>query len=197
MRSSFPLFQSHLDLAHCYWSQIVKLGDIVIDATCGNGYDTLKLCELALSKDKGKVFSIDIQEEALRTATEQIHLHLRDELKDRLIFGKRCHSSFPDEIQPLSVKLIVYNLGYLPGGDKTKTTEISTTLRSLQEAQKLIQPGGAISVTCYCGHEEGAKEQEGILTYLTELQPKEWNCCQHLWLNRQKAPSLLLIQKAI
>lgn len=196
MRSFFPLFQSHLDLAHHYWMQIVEIGDTVIDATCGNGHDTVKLCQLALSPTKGKVYSFDIQEQAIHNATKEFDNHLKKEIRERLFFAQRCHSTFPEEISSSSVKLIVYNLGYLPGGDKAKTTMISTTLQSLQQAQNLIQPGGVISVTCYPGHEEGAKEQEELLSYLSELQPKEWSCCQHMWFNRQKAPSLLLIQKA-
>lgn len=196
MRSSFPLFQSHLDLAHAYWSQIVHLGDSVIDATCGNGHDTLKLCQLALSTNKGKVYGFDIQEQALTTTHQYLSAHLRSNFKEQVMLQQRCHSSFPDEIPPASIKLIVYNLGYLPGGDKAKTTEGSTTLQSLMQVEKLIQPGGMISITCYSGHEEGAKEQKQILAYTSQLAPKEWNCCQHIWLNRQQAPSLLLIQKA-
>ncbi|MFI0434963.1 MAG: tRNA (mnm(5)s(2)U34)-methyltransferase [Parachlamydiaceae bacterium] len=196
MRSSFPLFQSHLDLAHSYWSQIVQIGDIVIDATCGNGHDTLKLCQLTLSVDRGKVYSFDIQLQAIHSTAQLIAHDLEPSLKEKLSLEQRCHSNFPPEIIPNSVKLIVYNLGYLPGGDKAQTTQRSTTLRSLDEARKLLQPGGVISVTCYCGHEEGAKEKEEVLHYAHQLPPKEWSCSHHGWLNRQKAPSLLIIQKA-
>jgi SAM-dependent methyltransferase len=196
MRSSFPLFQSHLDLAHTYWAQIVQMGDTVIDATCGNGHDTLKLCQLALSFDKGKVYALDIQEQAIKSAHQFIQSYLESSLAQHVIFQQRCHSIFPDDISPASVKLVVYNLGYLPGGNKAKTTEMETTLQSLRQAQDLLLPGGVISITCYSGHAEGAKEQEGVLAYASQLPPKEWSCCQHIWLNRQHAPSLLLIQKA-
>lgn len=196
MRHSFPLFQSHLDLAHSYWSQIVQIGDIVIDATCGNGHDTLKLCQLTLSIDKGKVYAFDIQEQAIISACHYLESHLTIELNQRIILQQRCHSTFPNELSPQSVKLIVYNLGYLPGGNKAKTTQVQTTLQSIHQAQELIQPGGAISLTCYPGHPEGAKEQEEILAYASQLSPKEWSCCHHVWLNRQQAPSLLLMQKA-
>jgi hypothetical protein len=196
MRSSFPLYQSHLDLAHTYWSQIVQIGDTVIDATCGNGHDTLKLCQLALSLDKGKIYAFDIQEQAINSTSHYLASHLTEELRSRVVFQQRCHSTFPPKISPGSVKLIVYNLGYLPGGNKAKTTQESTTLQSLRQAQTLLQPGGIISMTCYPGHPEGAREQASVLTYASHLSPKEWNCCQHMWLNRQQAPSLLLIQKA-
>jgi SAM-dependent methyltransferase len=195
MRSSFPLYQSHLDLAPFYWSQIVQIGDTVIDATCGNGQDTLKLCQLALSIDKGKVYAIDIQEQAIKSTSHYLESHLAPAWRERVMFQQGCHSRFPSEISPCSVKLIVYNLGYLPGGNKAKTTEGFTTLQSLNQAQMLLQPGGLISITCYSGHPAGAKEQEEILAYAAHLSPKEWNCCQHIWLNRQQSPSLLLMQK--
>lgn len=196
MRHTFPLFQSHLDLAHTYWTQLVQPGDLVIDATCGKGHDTLKLCQLALSGDKGKVYAFDIQ----LTAIETTRLHLMSSLTSEewacVYLQQRCHASFPEEIEVKSVKLIVYNLGYLPGGDKTRTTQVDTTLRSLQQAQTLLQPGGAISITCYPGHLEGEKEQHALLQEIACLCPKEWSCCHYTWLNRTRAPSLLLLQRA-
>jgi Putative rRNA methylase len=195
MRHSFPLFQSHLDLAHQYWSQIARLGDRVIDATCGNGLDTLKLCQLTLSFDKGKVYALDIQSKAIESTRHFLDIHLAKELMGRVEIRQCCHSLFPAEIPPRSIKLIVYNLGYLPGGDKEKTTVDMTTLTSLGQAQALLQPGGVISLTCYPGHREGAKEQEAIVAFVADLSPKDWSCCHHVWLNRHQSPSLLLIQK--
>ncbi len=114
----------------------------------------------------------------------------------RVFFQRRCHSTFPEDVLPGTIKLVVYNLGYLPGGDKTKTTHVATTLQSLHQAQALLQKGGVISITCYPGHKEGAHEQNVILNHAARLPPKEWSCCHHMWLNRQQSPSLLLIQKA-
>lgn len=195
MKNKFPLFQSHLDLAHRYWAQLIEPGDTVIDATCGNGFDTLKLCQLALTKDKGKVYAFDIQQNAIVSSMQFLSVHLTEDLKNRLEFQLRSHATFPDSIKEKSVKLIVYNLGYLPGGDKTVTTHCATTLHSLDQAMHLIQPFGAISITCYPGHAEGAKEEEAILSFVSDLSPKEWSCCHHVWANRKLAPSLLLIQK--
>lgn len=197
MRHSFPLFQSHLDLAHHFWQQCVRIGDCVIDATCGNGHDTLRLCQFALSTDKGKVYAIDIQSQAIESTRIFLDDHLSPELMKRVEFQQRCHSSFPDAILPKSIKLIVYNLGYLPGGNKAYTTQLETTLKSLDQAQELLIPGGVISVTCYPGHAEGAKEQDALVAYASHLSPIDWSCCQHIWLNRKLAPSLYLIQKKL
>lgn len=196
MRKPFPLFQSHLDLAHTYWSQSVQVGDTVIDATCGNGHDTLKLCQLALTLHKGKVYAFDNQEIAINSTRHYVENHLSPSLWQQIDIQQHCHSVFPYSIPSQSIKLIVYNLGYLPGSNKHHTTQTSTTLQSLIHAEKLLTSGGLMSITCYPGHEEGVKEQASILTYASSLSPKHWSCCHHVWLNRRQAPSLILIQKA-
>jgi SAM-dependent methyltransferase len=197
MRNHYPLFQSHLDLAHHYWSKLLLPGDIAVDATCGNGQDTLKLASLILTAEKGQLYACDIQ----KNAVEATRLYLEQQLDSSLLMKVRfilgCHSTFPSEIEPQTVKLFVYNLGYLPGGNKNLTTSTQTTLQSIQHAQILLKAGGMICLTCYPGHAEGAKEEKAILNFAASLSPYEWSVCHHQWLNRQKAPSLLLLQKAL
>lgn len=197
MRSNFALFQSHLDLAHSYWQKIIKPGDIAIDATCGNGQDTLLLCKLALSHSAGHVYAIDIQPQAITLTQAFLTQNLPSSLLSQVIYHQGCHSVFPTEIQPESVGLIAYNLGYLPGNDKNLTTMTETTLKSLNQALTFIKPGGAISITCYPGHVEGSHEQEAISDFAKNLLPVDWSCCHHVWLNRKKSPSLILLQKAL
>lgn len=195
MIRSFPLFQSHLDLAHSYWARILSIGDCAIDATCGNGRDTWKLCQFTLAPKTGKVYAFDVQEEATLSTMQFLNERLTADLKHQVSIQRRCHSDFPDEILPGTVKLIVYNLGYLPGGCKSKTTMRGTTLQSLMQGENLLQSGGMMSITCYPGHREGAEEQQAILDYASKLAPKDWNCCHHLFLNRKQSPALILLQK--
>jgi len=193
----FPLFQSHLDLAHSYWKSIILPGDCVVDATCGNGHDTLFIAQLALNEEKkGLVIAIDTQKQAIEATRERLATSLSSELLPSVSFINQCHSQFPDDLPKESVKLIVYNLGYLPGGDKSLTTQNKTTLESLAQALTLICRGGAISITCYPGHPEGKVEEQLILEFISTLDPKKWNCCHHRWMNRKQSPSLLLIQRS-
>lgn len=186
----FQLFQTPLDLAHAYWKKLLVPGDLVIDATCGNGHDTLFLAKLNCS-----VIALDKQAQALQNTKELLSEHLdAAQLKQVQLFPQ-CHSSFPSKLSLGSISLLVYNLGYLPGGDKKITTESSTTLKSLQVGMTLIKPGGAISITCYPGHEAGKAEEEMLLHFTSSLDPKQWSCCLHRWINRRSAPSLLLLQK--
>jgi SAM-dependent methyltransferase len=189
---SFPLFQTPIQLAHHIWDLLLKKEDTVIDATCGNGKDSLILASILSKKGGRKLICIDIQEQALlntKTLLEQ---------KTPLFFSKvdfilGSHITLPDT----SPKLIVYNLGYLPKGDKTLTTQADSTLVSVQNALKILTPGGALSITCYPGHLEGLKEQTLLNNFLTNLSPTSFSvtCCK--WSNRNASPSLIIVQKSI
>jgi Putative rRNA methylase len=196
VNAQFSPFRPHLDLAHEYWKQIVLPGDIAIDATCGNGHDALFLCELMLKQEKkSQIYLIDKQPEAIQNSKERLRRQLSAEALTDIHFLQQCHSRFPEELTPSSVKLIVYNLGYLPGGDKQLTTYSQTTIESLQAAVTLIAAGGAISVTCYPGHPAGKIEEQAVLECASTLPPNVWSCCHHRWTNRKDAPSLILLQK--
>jgi hypothetical protein len=193
MRHQFPLFQSHLDLAHHYWKQLLQNGGWAIDATCGGGHDTLLLAGLLLNKANSGVIAIDIQEEAISRTRELLPpTHLTN-----VHLFQQSHADFPSLATTVPIKLIVYNLGYLPRGNKQLTTQTSITLQSVQNALPLLTPGGAISITCYPGHPEGAIEEKALLEMATQLPPTHWNVCHHTFPNRNAAPSLLLIQSQV
>lgn len=193
MKKQYPLFQSHLDLAHDYWKRILKPGDLAIDATCGNGHDTFFLAELGILD---KLYSYDIQSNALKNASLKLE-SLPLEIRQKVTFVHQSHQSFLSEIHNSSIKLIVYNLGFLPGGDKNVTTQLESTMQSIQSAMAILAAGGLISVTCYSGHEEGAKEEQALRSYLSALSPMEWSYSHQFWYNRRMAPSLILLQKAL
>lgn len=187
MRHLFPLFQSPLDFAHQFFEKLLLPEDIAIDATCGNGHDTLVLAKLL---PNGKVVAIDLQPQAInKTKT------LLEGRYPQVIFHQRSHETFPEDCLPESIKLIVYNLGYLPGGDKTVTTKREKTLNSLKNGLPLIQKGGCISITCYPGHAEGEEEEKALLPFCRDLSREEWSVSYTQWINRTKSPSHILIQR--
>lgn len=194
-RPQFPLFQTPIDLAQGYWKRLLKKGDTVIDATCGNGHDTVTLAQLMEDLGGGNLIALDVQDAALEATKILCKEWFEPASRVQIDLLRQSHASFPEKLLPSSVALIVYNLGYLPGGDKSVTTLTSSTLQSIETALPLLREGGALSVTCYPGHEEGAKEEKNILEYVQKLPPEQWSCCHHKWINRRTAPSLLLIQK--
>ncbi len=173
---------NHLNLAFTYWQKWLRDTDTVIDATCGNGKDTLRLASLV---PYGKVLSLDIQEDALIQARKRASL-------DNVSFFLQSHVSFPPAE---NIKLIVYNLGYLPFGNKAITTLSETTIQSLKEALKKTSWGGAISLTCYPGHPEGFKETQAIFAFLKTLDAVEWEVSIHQW--KEGAPIFIWIEKRL
>ena len=178
---------SAVKLAHAYWETLVKPGDTVIDATCGNGKDALVLARLV--GPKGRLIGLDIQEEALAKTRRLLE---ENEVEHALLL-RQSHALPPPGVN--GVKLVVYNLGYLPGGDKGLTTQTYTTLESVNNYFKFLLPGGALSIACYPGHPEGACEEQALLAWAAALPPDEWNVCLHRWVNRTAAPSLLFVRK--
>jgi Putative rRNA methylase len=191
----FPLFQSHLDLAHSYWEDLLQKGDWAIDATCGAGNDTVQLAKLLHHRGGGGVVAMDIQEEAIARTQRLVEQSLPLEARLLVHLYHQSHSDFPQVVAEKSVKLIVYNLGYLPGSDKKLTTMTQTTLESVKKAMGLLHLGGALSITCYPGHAEGALEEKALLSMTETLSSAIWNVCYHSFPNRLRAPTLLLIQK--
>ena len=173
----------HLNLAKKYWQEHVQPNDLAIDATCGNGHDTLFLAQLGQ-----QVFAFDIQEKAIQKTQELLTLFQKEATLHQLSHAKMGEISFPKK-----PRLIVYNLGYLPKGDKQLTTKTETTLESIKESLSLLSEGGALSITCYPGHEEGEKEERAILDFLSTLPSHKWLICHHRYINRLKGPSFFWV----
>lgn len=179
------MFTSHLAFAHSIWKKHITSKSYVIDATCGNGHDALFI----LQQNPMHLFCIDIQEAALKNTQARVSRFQNFSLH----FG--CHSSFPMAIDPID--LIVYNLGYLPGGNKGLTTQTETSLTSIENGIKLLNTNGLMSITLYPGHEEGEREEKKVLKHVSILSEKNFRVTSHRWVRASKAPSLLLIEKLL
>ncbi len=192
----FGIITSHLALAHQRWGQILREGDSVIDATCGNGKDTLFLAQVICSKGvRGLIIGIDIQKKALDQTQRHLQMNLSGDELNRVHLFHQSHEEFPPLALEHPIRLIVYNLGYLPQGDKELTTLTESTLASLKNGMALLMPEGMISVTCYPGHAEGAKEQENILKWARTLNPEDWKIEVFRQTHSVTAPSLLFFMK--
>lgn len=176
------IFSPHLHLAKKYWHAHLSPADLAIDATCGNGHDTLFLSEFC------QVIGLDIQMRALQNTEELLLKHERKAALHHL-----SHDQIDTLLLPQPPRLIVYNLGYLPSGDKKITTQTETTLISIEKGLKMLAPHGALSITCYPGHEEGAREEKAIFSFALTLPSESWSVCLHQWLNRPRSPSLIWI----
>jgi len=149
-------------LAHDLAARVLSPGDLAIDATCGNGHDTVQLARLV--GPRGSVVAIDVQADALAETRHRLEAEGMADNRVRFIHG--CHTTIGGHVAPATAALAMFNLGYLPGGDRALTTDASTTSAALDAAAHALRPGGLLLVTCYSGHPEGAHEAETVATWM-------------------------------
>ncbi|KAL5746602.1 hypothetical protein ACOSP7_027748 [Xanthoceras sorbifolium] len=185
------------EVAHLVWKHVVRKGDIVVDATCGNGYDTLAMLKLVADESgTGRVYGLDVQGEALDNTSSLLDETVNRAEKQLVKLFNICHSKI-EELVPkdTSVRLVAFNLGYLPGGDKTVITKSETTLMALEAAERILIQGGLISMVVYVGHPGGREELETVEAFASRLSVDNWICCKFQMLNRPLAPVLVFLFK--
>ncbi|XP_004248341.1 tRNA (mnm(5)s(2)U34)-methyltransferase, chloroplastic [Solanum lycopersicum] len=185
------------EVAHYVWKHIVQKGDAVVDATCGNGYDTLALLKLVADKTRrGRVYGMDVQKIALESTSSLLDQFASPDEKELVELFVMSHSQMEDIVpNDVAVRLVAFNLGYLPGGDKKIITRSETTVLALEAAKRILAPGGLISIVTYVGHPGGREEFEKIEEFASGLPVEAWNCCKLHTLNRPLAPMLLFLFK--
>jgi len=151
--------------AHRLIRQFVSPGDTVIDATAGNGHDTLFLAELTGAN--GTVYAIDVQANACEACLRRLtsagirHAHiLTGDHAELLSWIPRSRHG--------TVAAVMFNLGYLPGGNKQIITQPESTRQALSAALTLLRPGGIISVVVYRGHPGGNTEALTVEAWLAD-----------------------------
>ena len=174
-------------LAHAYLDLVVKEGDTVVDATTGNGHDTLYLAQKV--GPQGTVYAFDVQENALAHTASLLD---ESKLSNRVNLINESHICISGHVK-VPIAAAVYNLGYLPGGDHSIVTEAHTTCESIKQALALLKPGGLITITLYPGHPEGRREKEKLIPFCESLSPAEYTALHMERLNRQTTPPELLI----
>lgn len=169
----------------------VKPGHIVLDCTVGNGNDTLLLAQNAGTK--GKVYGFDIQDAAINNTSELLRQY---ELLNNVILIKDSHEYIEQYIHE-ELDFIIYNLGYLPGGDKTIKTSSLSTIKSIRQALDLLKVNGLLAVTVYVGHDGGLEEKKSLEDYLLNLNQDIFHVLKHKFINQKNNPPILyLVEKA-
>lgn len=203
-----------LRFAHQLVRERVNKGDVVIDATLGNGHDTLLLAQLV--GESGLVMSFDVQTQAFEKS--QLLLEKHQVLSQvRFVHDSHAHlcqhwekylSSFAridgeaeqlsSIVYPPSPKVIMFNLGYLPGADKRYTTQVSSTLEALTQSLALLSRQGLLLVVVYPGHPEGAQEDKAVGAWASQLDQREFQVLRYGFVNQINSPPYLLaIEKLV
>lgn len=179
-------------LAARVFSDRVRAGDLVVDATLGTGQDCEQLCRLV--GKEGHVYGFDVQQDALNRTRERLESAGLANRAELILSG---HESMRDFV-PRGIRLAVFNLGWLPGSDKTVTTRVKSTVKAAQAALDLLSPRGVLVICVYPGHEEGRREEEALLRFASALSPRVFTVLHQRFLNGGPgAPSCLLIERII
>lgn len=164
----------------------IKPGDTVVDATCGTGRDTIALARAVGSE--GKVYAFDIQKNAYLLTEARLKSHGYSNV--HLLM--QSFVSMSDYIAERSASAVVFNLGYMPGGDHSITTTADTTLKGLECALRTIRSGGIVTVVMYDGHEAGAEEKQAVLEWAEELDQSKYHVAFVSLLNQKNNPPEIL-----
>jgi len=179
--------------AHTIIKKHLKPGDIAIDATVGNGHDILFLAQQV--GINGKVFGFDIQQQAINST--QLRLESHNIESNTYLFHSshdKMQQFIPTDIQG-KIKVIMFNLGYLPGSDKSIITQTTSTLSALEQSIHFLDHTGIITVAAYPGHAGGDSETEAIIQWLKHLSPDQYNVQIIYSSEKETAPRLYIIQK--
>ena len=174
-----------LEMAHDFLAQVITQEDIVVDATMGNGHDTLFLAKLAK-----QVYAFDIQEQALEKTSQRLQeAGLTN--AELILQGHETVDQFVGE-----VKAAIFNLGYLPSADKSIITQPQTTLEALDKLCQMLVKGGRIAIMIYYGHEGGDIERDAVMDFVSQLPQQEYTATIYRTLNQvNNPPFLVMIEK--
>lgn len=170
--------------------RVIQKGDAVVDATMGNGHDTVMLAKLV--GENGHVYAFDVQEMAVESTRQKLEA---EGLLERVTLLCTGHQNMKAHV-PVSVRAVAFNLGWLPGGDKSITTLWETTFPAINAALDLLLPMGVCTVCVYPGHEAGEKERRELAEYLANLPPQRYNILRQTFINAGPgAPECFVIQR--
>ncbi len=166
---------------------------IAIDATVGNGYDTVFLAECVGAEDM--IYGFDIHD------MSAAHTEAAGRgMTERITFIQAGHETMLAHLPPQvlgGVQAIMFNLGYLPRGDKHTTTTIATTIPALEQSLALLADGGILTIACYPGHPGGHEETEAVFSFVNALPTAQYRVLHSRYVNHQRAapPELITVYK--
>lgn len=179
-----------ITFGHHLLKKAIEPGDIVIDATVGNGHDTKFLAE-CVGPD-GKVYGFDIQLQAIEATTRLLRTHQLDRQVTLFQKGHEHIKQCVPEEEFGKIRAGVFNLGYLPGGDHSIITKPETTIHALKNLLDILTVNGLVVLVIYHGHKGGKEEKSAVLDYVSQLDQKDFQVLQYRFINQKNNPPFLI-----
>jgi predicted methyltransferase len=167
-------------------TSVVEPGDLVVDATAGNGFDTLFLAELV--GEAGHVYAFDVQPEAIKSTEEKL---VEANLLSRATLILDGHENVSNYVHK-EVSAAIFNLGYLPGSTHEIVTQGNSTIQAIESLLKQLKIGGLIVLVVYHGHSGGKEERDALLAYVQQLPQAFAHVLSYQFLNQQNTPPFII-----
>ena len=188
--STIPELRGPVPLSHLFLHGFLRDGHSAVDATCGNGHDTLLLARLVGAR--GHVWGFDIQRQAVEGTGRRL---AEAGLSSRVTLLPIGHEELAKHVA-VPLQVVLFNLGYLPGGDRSIITRPESTGAALEQSLGLLAAGGVVIVTVYPGHDGGPEELSAVENWVAGLDPRACHCWRMGQTNvTPNSPYLLLVQK--
>lgn len=174
-----------LGVSHRFIKTYLSKGGFAIDATAGNGGDTLLLCETV--GENGRVLAMDIQRQAVENTRKLVEekgfSHLVQVVQD-------SHANLAQYAAPESADCVVFNFGWLPGGDHNVFTQKESSLSAIEQGLACLKTGGIMSLCVYYGRNNGYEERDAILEYVRGLDHRKYTVLVVDFANRINDPPI-------
>ena len=166
-------------------------GGTAVDFTMGNGHDTSFLSRTV--GENGRVYAFDVQPAALESTRKTL---ADDGCPDNVTLILDSHSNVKNYVN-VPINAGMFNLGFMPGGDKSKTTMRTTTMPAVEAAVELLAPGGVLTVAVYPGHDEGDAEGHELRKYFSTLDRRVLCCTEIHIINSPPSPFFPVIERRL
>ncbi|WP_102690990.1 class I SAM-dependent methyltransferase [Rummeliibacillus pycnus] len=175
-----------LQYAQFLLQDTVEAGDIVVDATAGNGYDTTFLAQLV--GENGHVFAFDVQKQAVESTQNRLQVEGLSKRVSVILDGHENVDQYVKE----TISAAIFNLGYLPGSEHEVITKPNTTLKAIESLLSLLKVGGIIVLVIYYGHEGGKEERDQVIEYVSHLPQKKVHALRYEFINQKNDPPFII-----
>ncbi|ADQ14717.1 tRNA (mnm(5)s(2)U34)-methyltransferase [Halanaerobium hydrogeniformans] len=184
-------FMNAVEFSHFLIKKHLDTDSILIDATAGNGKDTLFMAEL--TDQNTEILAFDIQKKAVKNTQKLLE---KNNLQAQVKVIHDSHANLDKYINENQLSLVLFNLGYLPGGDKSIITKAQSTLEAVKKSLDFLKKYGIIILVIYKGHKGGLKEEKAIIDFVEALDYKKYNVLKYEFINQAaKPPEVIAIIK--
>lgn len=176
------IINNPVKLSHYLIENRVENNIRACDMTAGNGKDSKFILD---NKNPKILYAFDIQKLSQERCKKLIGQ--RKNFKFILDDHKNIEKYIEEKID-----LFIYNLGFLPKGDKSITTNYKSVIQSLKSCLNLLNENGLILITFYPGHDEGKNEEKYVGEFLKNLDQKTFQVIKYNFYNQINNPPFLI-----